>query len=100
MRRTQMAPFSDTLRDEHKRQVARIEHIRTVADSIGMTPVASLREAIGHTYLFLLHQVLPHAQAEEQVLYPAVGRLLGVLEATETMSRDHLEVLHLTEELE
>jgi iron-sulfur cluster repair protein YtfE (RIC family) len=95
-----MVPFSHTLRDEHRRQVARIEHIRTVADSIGVTPVASLREALGHLYLFLLHQVLPRAQAEEQVLYPAIGRLLGALEATGTMSRDHLEVLHLTQEVE
>jgi hypothetical protein len=29
-----------------------------------------------------------------------VGRLLHALEATETMSRDHLEVMRLTEELE
>jgi iron-sulfur cluster repair protein YtfE (RIC family) len=48
----------------------------------------------------LIHQLIPHAQAEEQVLYPAVGRLLRALEATETMSRDHLEVIRLTEELE
>lgn len=95
-----MVPFSDSLRDDHRRQVARIEHLRILADSIGVTPVASLREALGHTCLFLLHQVLPHAQAEEQVMYPTVGRLLGVVEATETMSRDHLEILHLTEEVE
>lgn len=95
-----MIPFSYTMRDDHRRQVARIEHIRTLADSIGVTPVASFREALGHLYLFLLHQVLPHAQAEEQVLYPTVGRLLGSLEATETMSRDHLEILQLTEEVE
>jgi iron-sulfur cluster repair protein YtfE (RIC family) len=48
----------------------------------------------------LLQQLIPHAQAEEQVLYPTVGRLLRALEATETMSRDHLEVIRLTEELE
>ena len=95
-----MVPFSSTLRDEHRRQVARIEHLRTVADSIGVTPTTSLREAVGHMYLFLLHQVLPHAQAEEQVLYPTIGQLLGVSEATETMSRDHLEILRLIEELE
>jgi iron-sulfur cluster repair protein YtfE (RIC family) len=48
----------------------------------------------------LIHHLIPHAQAEEQVLYPAVGRLLRAVEATETMSRDHLEVIRLTEELE
>ena len=95
-----MAPFSSRMRDDHRRQVARIERVRTVADSIGVTPVASLRDAVGHVYLFLINRLLPQAQAEEQVLYPAVGRLLGSVEATETMSRDHLEVLQLTEELE
>ena len=47
-----------------------------------------------------MHHLIPHAQAEEQVLYPTVGRLLRTLEATDTMSRDHLEVILLTEELE
>jgi iron-sulfur cluster repair protein YtfE (RIC family) len=47
-----------------------------------------------------MHQLIPHAQAEEQVLYPTVGRLLRTLEVTDTMSRDHLEVIQLTEELE
>jgi len=47
-----------------------------------------------------MHHLIPHAQAEEQVLYPTVGRLLRTLEATDTMSRDHLEIIRLTEELE
>jgi hypothetical protein len=34
------------------------------------------------------------------LLYLTVARLLRALEATETMSRDHLEVIRLTEELE
>ena len=95
-----MIPFSWSMRDEHQRQLARIEHIRSVADSIGVIPVASLREELGHMHLFLLHQVLPHAQAEECVLYPTIERLMGSLEITETMSREHLEMLLLTEELE
>ena len=95
-----MATLPQVIRDEHRELVARLELLRTVADSIGSTATEALREGVGQAYIFLIHQLIPHAQAEEQVLYPTVGRLLYALEATDTMSRDHLEVIRLTEELE
>ena len=95
-----MATIPQRVRDEHMELIARIELLRTVADSIGSAATESIREGVGQAYTFLIHQLIPHAQAEEQVLYPTVGRLLRALEATETMSRDHLEVIRLTEELE
>ena len=95
-----MAPLPQRVRDEHRELMLRIELLRTLADSIGSTSAESIREGVGQAYTFLIHQLIPHAQAEEQVLYPTVGRLLRALEATETMSRDHLEVIRLTEELE
>jgi iron-sulfur cluster repair protein YtfE (RIC family) len=99
-RRLKMATLPQVVRDEHKELIARIELLRTVADSIGSAATEALREGVGQAYIFLIHQLIPHAQAEEQVLYPTVGRLLRALEATDTMSRDHLEVIRLTEELE
>ena len=95
-----MAALPQGVRDEHRELVSRIELLRTVADSIGFASTESIREGIGQAYTFLIHQLIPHAQAEEQVLYPTVGKLLRSLEATDTMSRDHLEVIRLTEELE
>jgi hemerythrin-like domain-containing protein len=95
-----MAALPQVVRDEHKELIGRIELLRTVADSIGSASLEALREDVGQAYTFLIHQLIPHAQAEEQVLYPTVGRLLHTLQATETMSRDHLEVIRLTEELE
>jgi iron-sulfur cluster repair protein YtfE (RIC family) len=95
-----MATLPQRVRDEHRELKARIELLRTVADSIGSATTESIREGVGQAYTFLIHQLIPHAQAEEQVLYPTVGRLLRAVEATETMSRDHLEVIRLTEELE
>ena len=95
-----MAPLPQHIRDEHRELIAQIEVLRTVADSIGSASIESIREGVGQAYTFLIHQLIPHAQAEEQVLYLTVGRLLRALEATETMSRDHLEVIRLTEELE
>lgn len=95
-----MAALPQVVRDEHKELIARIELLRTVADSIGSAATEALRGGVGQAYIFLIHQLIPHAQAEEQVLYPTVGRLLRAVEATDTMSRDHLEVIRLTEELE
>jgi iron-sulfur cluster repair protein YtfE (RIC family) len=95
-----MAALPQHVRDEHRELVAHIELLRTVADSIDSAPTESIREGVGQAYTFLIHQLIPHAQAEEQVWYPTVGRLLRALEATDTMSRDHLEVIRLTEELE
>ena len=95
-----MASLPQVIRDEHRELVARIEVLRTVADSVGTAAIESLREGVGQANFFLIHQLIPHAQAEEQVFYPTVGKALRAVEATETMSRDHLEVIRLTEELE
>lgn len=95
-----MIPFAHAIREEHRRLVAQIADVQTVADVLGTASSTSLREKIGHVYHFLLNDFLPYAQAEEQVLYPAIGRLLGAMEATEPMTRDHLEVVQQTEALE
>src|SRR6266851_501270 len=68
--------------------------------SIGSAPLEAVREGTIEAVTFLMHSLIPHAQSVEQVVYPTIGRLLRTLEATATMSRDHLEVIRLTEELE
>jgi hemerythrin-like domain-containing protein len=73
--------------------------LRTTADSIGSVPIADLRSAVGDALSFLDETLLPHAAAEDEVLYPFVGHLLGSALATATMHRDHAEVLGLTHEL-
>lgn len=94
-----MVTLTQPLRDEHKELLPYIELLQTVADSIGEAPIGSLRQGIDEAYEFLTHHLLPHAQAEEQALYPVVGRLMGASEATATMSRDHVEVSRLVEDL-
>jgi iron-sulfur cluster repair protein YtfE (RIC family) len=99
-RRPEMAALSQPFRDEQRELISRIETLRTVADSIGSAPLEAVREGTREACTFLMHHLIPHAQAEEQVLYPTIGRLLRAPEAPATMSRDHLEVIRLTEELE
>ena len=94
-----MAPLTQPLRDEHKELLPQIELLRTAADSVGDAPIALLQQHLDAVYDFLTHHLIPHAQAEDRALYPVVGKLMGAPEATATMSRDHVEVGRLTEEL-
>jgi hemerythrin-like domain-containing protein len=87
------------LRDEHAELLPHIESLRAAADMVGEAPVEALRQHIDAAYEFLAHHLLPHAQAEERALYPVVARVIGAPEATATMSRDHVEIARLTEEL-
>jgi hypothetical protein len=42
----------------------------------------------------LVEQVGPHEAAEQEVLYPALDRLLGGSDPTGPMSRSHVEIKH------
>jgi iron-sulfur cluster repair protein YtfE (RIC family) len=94
-----MANLTQPLREEHQELLPHIEAIRQVADAIGEAPLSELRPQIDNVYDFLAHHLLPHAQAEEAALYPVVGRAMGAPEATGTMSRDHVAVEGLIDEL-
>jgi iron-sulfur cluster repair protein YtfE (RIC family) len=87
------------LRDEHQQLVPHIEHLRAVADDVGEVPPDTLARHVGEAHRFLTEELIPHAEAEDAWLYPAVDRLLGDARATETMRRDHVEVGRLTAEL-
>jgi iron-sulfur cluster repair protein YtfE (RIC family) len=50
-------------------------------------------------YEFLATHLIPHAKAEDAVLYPEVERALAAPGATATMRRDHVEVAELAEQL-
>jgi hypothetical protein len=57
--------------------------------------LVTLRDADG----FLQDTLLPHEDAEDSVLYPALARPLGSPEATATMSRMHAEIHRLSQRL-
>jgi hypothetical protein len=42
----------------------------------------------------LIEQVQPHEEAEEQELYPVLGRFFGGSDPMATMSRAHIEITH------
>ena len=84
--------LTQPLRDEHKELIPHIERILDVANSIPEAPLERIRDGVKEVYEFLAYHLIPHAQAEDAALYPAVQRALGSPDATRTMSRDHVEV--------
>jgi iron-sulfur cluster repair protein YtfE (RIC family) len=91
------------LRDEHKELLPNIEALATAGDAVGVAPRDKLVEQVHASYEFLSKQLIPHAVAEDKVLYVEVDRLIGSdvkTQATDTMVRDHEEVGALTEKLE
>ena len=87
------------IRDEHRELLPHVEQLRAAADGVGHIPGEVLRRKLEAANEFLTHHLIPHAMAEDAVLYPAVDRLMGGAKATATMSRDHVEVVRLTNEL-
>jgi hemerythrin-like domain-containing protein len=88
------------LRDEHHELLPHIEEIRQVADGVGSVPPEILRTRIAGVSTFLREHLIPHAKAEEAVLYPEVERAMAAPRATAAMSRDHVEVVALTDQLD
>ena len=62
--------------DEHAHLALHIQALRELADQVGETPVESLRQDIDGAYRFLTHHLIPHAEVEDQLPYPIVGKAL------------------------
>ncbi len=94
-----MSSVMEPLHEEHQELLPHIHALRTVADSAGDVSAESLRQEVDRAYAFLVHQLIPHATAEDKALYPEIGRLMGAARATATMQRDHVAIHELTKEL-
>ncbi|MHB1194221.1 MAG: hemerythrin domain-containing protein [Longimicrobiales bacterium] len=94
-----MKTLTQPLRDEHKELLPHLDHILGLADEIAEGANPTLVERVGKIHRFLADDLLHHAHIEEEALYPVVADVLGAPEATATMSRDHVEIGRLVEEL-
>jgi iron-sulfur cluster repair protein YtfE (RIC family) len=94
-----MTIWTQPLRDEHRELRPAIDALQTLADEAGTTSAADITHRLDAALAFLAGHLLVHAQAEEQVLYPAVARVLGGSDATATMRRDHAAIRQLTADL-
>lgn len=81
-------------RDEHREVSGVITDLLRVADSLNdMEAEIDLTDA-RKICQSLVDIVLPHEEAEERVLYPALGRFFGGSDPMGTMSRAHIEIAH------
>src|SRR5512133_2853009 len=90
---------ADPLRDEHAELLPHLESL--LAAAIVVEGIDDEVPAVLDTVLaFLRDSLIPHARAEDAALYPVVEQVMNAPGATATMSRDHLEVVRLTANLE
>ncbi|MHB1501962.1 MAG: hemerythrin domain-containing protein [Candidatus Dormibacteria bacterium] len=91
---------ADVIRAEHQRLLAGLEDLRRLADAAGTLDTARLRAQVETTLAFLQGELLPHATAEERLVYPAVERVLRARGgATHSMELDHRRIEKLTSDL-
>jgi hemerythrin-like domain-containing protein len=94
-----MATLTQPLRDEHRELLRQVESLRVAAEATADGTPAEVDRLAGEALHFLQHELIPHATAEDEALYPVVAAAIGGPNATATMSRDHVEVGKLTAEL-
>jgi iron-sulfur cluster repair protein YtfE (RIC family) len=92
--------LTEPVRAEHRDLLPHIEELRQTARWSPTAPSAVIHERLAHTIEFFRHQLVPHAHAEEQVLYPAVEEAMHAPGAARTMTRDHVAVVRMVAELE
>ena len=85
---------------EHERLLPARIAVRQAADALAGGATAAADQAARTAARLLTEQLLPHEEAEESELYPALARALGGPEGTVTMSREHAEIGRLARRLE
>ncbi|MCF6509370.1 cadmium-translocating P-type ATPase [Blastococcus sp. MG754426] len=74
--------------------------VRAAADALVVDPTPQAVEALHRARTALVERLVPHEEAEEAELYPALARTLGGGEAVAPMSRAHAEIGRLTRRLQ
>ena len=84
---------------EHDELRDAVDLLRDAADRLVAGADDAALAALNRAHAFLTDRILPHEQAEETRLYPALARPLGSGEATATMSRTHAEIQRLSDRI-
>jgi hypothetical protein len=84
---------------EHDRMRDDLSILRDTAQRLSAGDRASALQSLRAADSFLQDTLLPHEDAEDSALYPALAGPLGSAEATATMSRMHAEIHRLSQRL-
>jgi iron-sulfur cluster repair protein YtfE (RIC family) len=76
-------------REEHAELLGHIEELRAMGGEIARVPVEQREVKLAGVLDFLGGTLVPHAQAEEEVLYPEWAKLVGYADAAVPMVHDH-----------
>ena len=80
--------------------LSHIEHIGQAAREVPRLDRAERELLVGRIVEFLRGTLIPHAKAEEEVLYPEWAKLVGFAEAAVPMVHDHEAIVQRIERLE
>lgn len=95
-----MNTLTRPLHEKHLALLTHIEELRKMGDRIEEGEISSpTRKMIADTYHFLVHELIPHTQAEDKVIYPAIQLILVSDQAIAALTRDHAEIASLTQQL-
>ena len=84
---------TEPLRAEHRDLLPHLQGLDTIADEVDRWDADEAAHVLGEIVGFLRGHLVPHAKAEEQVLYPAVEEAMAAPGATATMRADHAEIV-------
>ena len=90
---TQPSLPTEPLRAEHRDLLPHLQGLETIADEVERWDTDEATHVLGEIVGFLRAHLVPHARAEELVLYPAVEDAMVAPGATATMRADHAEIV-------
>ena len=91
---------TEPFRREHAELHTHIEHIRQAAREVSRLAPSEREALVGRIVDFLTGTLVPHAKAEEAVLYPEWAKLVGFEDAAVPMNYDHDAIVARIERLE
>ena len=91
---------TEPFRREHEELLSHIEHVGHAAREVARLGHGERELLVGRILDFLRGTLVPHAKAEEEVLYPEWARLVGYADAAVPMVHDHEAIVSRIERLE
>jgi hypothetical protein len=91
---------TEPFRREHEQLVGHIEHLAQAAREMPRLSESERGALRGRILAFLRGTLVPHALAEEEILYPEWAELVGFADAAVPMLHDHVAIIAGIERLE
>ena len=91
---------TEPFRREHDELLSHIEHIGQAGREVARLDPDERKLLVGRILEFLRGTLVPHARAEEEVLYPEWAKLVGFADAAVPMVHDHEAIVARVERLE